>query len=280
VCAPVHQLAPNTRSLLALALIACALPAGAQAGVVGAAAAPAPGSAHLATRAVGSAASLPLAGKVITIDPGHNGGNASHSAEINRIVNAGGGVHKACDTTGTETNDGRLPEYAFTLSMGLRLRTLLQAMGAKVVMTRTTSNGVGPCITTRAAIGNSAHSDAAISIHGDGGPASGSGFDVIEPGGVSGQPRAAVLDSHLLALRVRAALESGGAKPANYVGVKGIDRRTDLGGLNLSHVPKVLVELANMRNAGDARLLESGAARQRWAKSLAAGLETYIRTGT
>jgi len=153
-------------------------------------------------------------------------------------------------------------------------------MGARVVMTRTTSSGVGPCITTRAAIGNAAHADAAISLHGDGGPGSGSGFDVIEPGGVNGQPRAAVRGSHLLALRVRRALVAGGARPANYVGTDGLDRRTDLGGLNLSHVPKVLVELANMRNAGDAALLESGAARTRWAQSLATGIETYVLTGT
>ena len=45
-------------------------------------------------------------------------------------------------------------------------------------MTRSTDTGVGPCVNTRAAIGNAAGADAAVSIHGDGGPVSGRGFDV------------------------------------------------------------------------------------------------------
>ncbi len=111
----------------------------------------------------------------MTIDPGHNGGNAAHTAEINRQVDAGGGRRKACDTTGTATNDGRLSEHAFTFDVAQRLRRQLEAEGVRVVMTRATDTGVGPCIDRRAAIGNAADSDAAISIHADGGPASGRG---------------------------------------------------------------------------------------------------------
>ena len=42
------------------------------------------------------------------LNPGHNGGNAANPAAINRQVPAGFGQYKACDTTGTETNDGYL----------------------------------------------------------------------------------------------------------------------------------------------------------------------------
>ena len=59
-------------------------------------------------------ARLPLSGKVIAIDAGHNGGNFAHSAEINQLVDAGNGVTKACDTSGTASNDG-YAEYEFTL---------------------------------------------------------------------------------------------------------------------------------------------------------------------
>ena len=62
---------------------------------------------------------------------------------------AGGGRKKACDTTGTETNDGKLSEHAFTLDVALRLQRLLAAAGATVVMTRTTDDGVGPCVDRR-----------------------------------------------------------------------------------------------------------------------------------
>ena len=62
---------------------------------------------------------LPLAGRTILVDPGHNGGNATHPAAINRLVPAGG-FRKACDTTGTATNDGRLTEAAFTFDVARR----------------------------------------------------------------------------------------------------------------------------------------------------------------
>ena len=35
---------------------------------------------------------------------------------------------------------------------------------------------------------------------------------------------------------------------SDYLGEEGIDVRTDLGGLNLSTVPKVFLEVGNMRN--------------------------------
>lgn len=217
-----------------------------------------------------------LSGKIVHIDAGHNGGNASRPSVVNRTVNAGGGVRKACDTSGTQTNDGTLSEAAFTLDVALRLRAALQQQGATVVMTRTTNTGVGPCITRRAAIGNAAGADAAISIHADGGPAGGRGFHVIEPAGVAGQSKTLLTRSDLLARRVRTALKSKGFRTATYIGQQGLDRRGDLGGLNLSRVPKVMVELGNMRNAGDARLLKSPAQRERQAQALAAALGVQL----
>lgn len=234
-------------------------------------------AASIPSPAASTAAAAPsLAGKVVTIDPGHNGGNASHPDEINKLVPMGGGKTKACDTTGTETNDGKLTEFAFALDVALRLRTILQSQGAKVVMTRTTSLGVGPCIDERARIGNAAHSDAAISIHGDGGPPSGRGFHVIRPKGVSGQSKPLLAASDLLGRRVRTALRAKGYRPATYIGIAGLDLRDDLGGLNLSKVPKVLVEMGNMRNSADATLMKSPAQRQRMAVALATALSVDL----
>jgi N-acetylmuramoyl-L-alanine amidase len=65
--------------------------------------------------------------------------------------------------------------------------------------------------------------------------------------------------------------------PATYAGRGGLDIRSDLAGLNLSRVPKVLVETGNMRNALDARLLASPAWRARAARALAAGVEAFLR---
>jgi N-acetylmuramoyl-L-alanine amidase len=220
---------------------------------------------------------LPLTGDVILVDPGHNGGNATHPDVINRLVNVIT-EQKACDTTGTETDAG-YPEYAFNFDVAVRLARLLRKDGAKVVLTRHTDTGVGPCVTQRAAIGNQAHANAAISIHADGGPATGSGFEVIEPGLVPGYTDKIVGPSRRLGLDIRNAYRAITGEPySDYIGSAGLDVRTDLGGLNLSTVPKVFIECANMRNSGDAARLTSAAFRQRIAVALAAAFIAFLHS--
>ncbi len=218
---------------------------------------------------------LPLNRRVITVDPGHNGGNFSHPLEIGRLVNDGNG-EKECDTTGTAAPDG-YREADFNWSIAVRLRALLRAAGARVVMTRQSNTGVGPCITERAAIGNRAHSDAAISIHADGGPPGGSGFAILTPAPIPSRANRAIIAPSLrLAVALRTSLERIGLHPSTYDGVDGIAPRTDLGGLNLSRVPKVFVEVANMQNAADEAPMERPAFRESVASALLAGLERFL----
>jgi N-acetylmuramoyl-L-alanine amidase len=240
---------------------------------------PAPAGPVLASstdaRAGSVAAAKPLHGFTIAVDPGHNGGNFRHPREIGRLVDAGT-LKKACDTTGSQSASG-YTEAAYTLDVSLRLRRILQGRGARVVLTRSTNTGWGPCITERAAIGNRARANAAVSIHADGGPAGGRGFHVIYPPRTAGLTDDIAARSHRLALDIRTAYRAGTGVPyANYVGVRGLDVRSDLGGLNLSDVPKVFVETGNMRNASDAALLVDPAFRQRAARALAAGLQTFL----
>ncbi len=223
-----------------------------------------------------STPALPLTGRTVVIDPGHNGGNASDPGFINQMVPAGG-FDKPCDTAGTETDDG-YPEYAFTLDVADRAAALLRAEGARVILTRGTSTGVGPCVNVRAAIGNFAHADASISIHADGGPATGFGFHVIEPALAPDGGNAAILaPSGRLALDVRAAFTQATGEPfANYIAQQGLIARNDLGGLNLSRVPKVFIECANMRNASDALHVKDPAWRQQAAAGIAAGITRFL----
>ncbi len=226
----------------------------------------------------GATINEPLSGRVITLDPGHNGGNFTHPVQIGRLVNDGNG-EKECDTTGTAAPDG-YRETDFNWSVATRLRALLLAAGARVVMTRQSNTGVGPCITQRAAIGNRAHSDAAISIHADGGPPNGSGFAVLVPAPIPSRAnQAIILPSHRLALALRTSLERMGLHPSTYDGVDGIAPRTDLGGLNLSRVPKVFVEVANMQNAADEAPMQRPAFRESVARALLAGLERFLAWG-
>ncbi len=222
-----------------------------------------------------AAAKRPLAGRTIVIDPGHNGRNAANPKVVSRLVDIGNG-RKRCDSSGTQSNAG-YAEHAFTWDMANRLAVILRARGATVVLTRPSDSGVGPCITERAAIGNRNKADAAISIHADGAASTGYGFHVIAPGRV-GANAPIVAPSGRLALAVRAAYARGTGEPySTYTGGgKAITVRKDLGGLNLSRVPKVFIECANMRNAADAARLRRPAWRQKAAQSLADGLTDFV----
>jgi N-acetylmuramoyl-L-alanine amidase len=220
--------------------------------------------------ASGPAATGPLKGKVVVIDPGHNPGNFQHTAEINRKVNIGTNA-KECDTTGTTTNDG-YPEAKFTLDVSRRLRTLLEQQGATVTFTQDGE---------RARIGNEAKADAVVSIHADGSGAGNRGFHVILPGSVhkgSADTRPIVAPSRDLGERITGFfVRATGSAPSNYVGDgTGIVTRTDLGGLNLSTVPKVFIECGNMRDAKDAARLTSGPWRQKAAQGISDGIASFL----
>lgn len=220
-----------------------------------------------------AAASLPLAGIVIGIDPGHNGANGSHPALIGRLI-FNGRTPETCDTVGTETAGG-YPESRFTFALASFLEADLRALGARVVLTRGDNHGVGPCVTTRAAILNRAHAAVAVDIHGDGGPPGGRGVAILEP--VADGPNNRVIGSSrrfgaLLLARYRALT---GIPPSTYDGRGGISLRDDLAGLNLTRVPKVLIECGNMRNAAEAARLVSPAFQRRAATAMAQAIALF-----
>ncbi|NEA61993.1 N-acetylmuramoyl-L-alanine amidase [Streptomyces sp. SID12488] len=225
----------------------------------------------------------PLTGKVVVIDPGHNPGNFKHTAEIARKVNIGTNS-KECDTTGTSTNSG-YTEAEFTLDVARRLRTVLEREGATVKFTQDgdrSDYAFGPCVDERARIGNAAHADAVVSIHADGSVQGNRGFHVILPGAVhegAADTRPIVASSRLLGEDVKAGfIGETGAAPSNYIGGgTGLDTRTDLGGLNLSTVPKVFIECGNMRDSKDAALLTSGTWRQEAAQGISEGIVSFLR---
>lgn len=231
----------------------------------------------LAVANLGGQPNEPLAGKTVVLDPGHNGLNAADPEEINRLVPAGG-FWKACNTTGTASNDGSLEESELNWSVSRELRKVLQERGAHVVMTRSNNSGVGPCINQRAAVGNRVNADAAVSIHADGNEStSASGFHVIRPGVVDGYTEPIVAPSKRLALDLRDALDSNEIGRSTYIGDgTGVDVRRDLGGLNLSEVPIAMIEMGNMRNPRDLSLMKSRSWRRDTATEIADGVERYL----
>jgi N-acetylmuramoyl-L-alanine amidase len=220
----------------------------------------------------------PLAGKVIVIDPGHQLGNSRHPRKINRLVNAGG-FRKACNTTGTSTNSG-FPEATFAWRVSQSLKRQLERRGATVYRTRHTNSysDWGPCIDVRGRAGNRVHADAKVSVHGDGAASGVRGFFAIRPADRRGWTHDVFRSSRRLAVKVRRGLVSAGANVSNAYGGDGLDVRGDLGTLNWSDVPVVMVELGNMRNAMDARHMTSPHYRAHvYARGLRRGLTSFVR---
>jgi N-acetylmuramoyl-L-alanine amidase len=70
--------------------------------------------------------------------------------------------------------------------------------------------------------------------------------------------------------------ELTGIPVSDYDGSDGVSYRDNLAGLNLTTVPKVLIECANMRNATDAALLVRASFQRLAARALAAAVTSYL----
>lgn len=221
---------------------------------------------------------LPLAGRLVVLDPGHQLGNHNYPNEINRLVPAGG-FQKPCNTTGTATNGG-FPEATLAWRVARNVKRRLTALGAEVRLTRHTNrqDRWGPCVDVRGRAGNKAHADLKLSVHGDGSYTAGAhGFHVIAPTDRRPWTHDIFRSSRRLAWDTRSAFTARGVPVANYIaGGDGLDFRSDLATLNLSDVPTVMVELGNMRNPLDAHRMTTRAGRATYARALTASARRFL----
>ncbi|MGW5798541.1 N-acetylmuramoyl-L-alanine amidase, partial [Streptomyces bacillaris] len=170
----------------------------------------------------------------------------------------------------------------YTLVGSHGLGVCLLALGAGVVCPTHHDRPFGPCIDERARIGNEAKADAVVSVHADGSAVGNRGFHVILPAAVKGggaDTSKIVKSSADLGARIAGHfVRTTGSAPSNYIGGgTGLDTRGDLGGLNLSTVPKVFVECGNMRDPEDAALLTDAGWRQKAARGMADGIAAYLK---
>ena len=236
------------------------------------------GPAAARTEGASGTGSSPLAGKVVVLDAGHQLGNARFPRKISRLVPAGG-FKKACNTVGTSTRRG-LPEATFVWRVTRVVRDRLEALGARVILTRDSNrlDRWGPCVDERGRRGNKAEADLKLSIHADGSFTTGArGFHVIAPTDRPRWTHDVFKPSRRLARTTRSALRGVGLRVANYTaGGDGLDLRGDLGTLNLSDVPVAMVELGNMKNRTDARRMSSDRGQRRYARGLVRAVKVFL----
>jgi N-acetylmuramoyl-L-alanine amidase len=250
---------------------------------------------------VSAPAAPPGPQRVVLLDPGHNSGNATHLAEINKQVRDGRGGTKPCNTVGTATagspadnsdnsddssgsdSVNYISEHTFNWDVADDLRELLESNGIKVIMTRAgdptnprneAPDGVGPCVDARGEMAAQVNADLEVSIHADGAPAADHGFHVIysKPtlNTAQGEP------SISLATAIRNGMTDQQLTPANYVGKKGLIGRNDLAGLNLATRPSVLIECGNMKNPQDSINMRSDAGQARIAQGIGTGIMNWL----
>ena len=227
----------------------------------------------MTTPAVAPAAPVNIAGKIVFLDPGHNGAS---DASMSRQVPTGRGGTKDCQASGTATDDG-YPEHAFTWETTLRIRQALHALGVRTAMSRGDDNSVGPCVDERAAMANSLRPDAVVSIHADGGPPTGRGFHVLYSSPPLNDVQAG--PSVRFATIMRDQLRASGLVPSTYIGQNGLNPRSDIAGLNLAQFPSILVELGNMKNPADSALMKTPEGRQKYADAVVRGIAGFLATG-
>jgi N-acetylmuramoyl-L-alanine amidase len=228
--------------------------------------------------AMTAASALPLKGKVVGIDPGHNGRNKDYPSYLAKQV-WNGREWEDCDTTGTQTDGAHsYTEALFNWHVASYLKADLLKAGARVVMTRPDNKGRGPCVDKRAFVLNNAHANVAVDIHADGAYcARCRGFALLEP--VADGPNDKVIrSSRTFGADIKAAMLALRKMPvSNYDGRNGISYRNDLAGLNLTRVPKILIEIGNMKNATDARLLTSPTFQQQVARALLNAIVKFLK---
>ena len=169
------------------------------------------------------------------------------------------------------------PRPSQPCNIALRLQQLLRRAGARVILTRSTNDGWGPCITQRAAVGNRAHAAVAISVRRRR-PERRTGLS-RHPPPIKGRQFTddIAASSSALALDIRAAFKKGTGIPyATYIGHNGLDVRSDLGGL-IQSIPRCSSRLATCGAARDAALLTQAHFRQREARAIALGITTFLR---
>ena len=205
---------------------------------------------------------LPLAGRKIGIDPGHQ----AHGNSEKEPVAPGSHEMKAKVATGTRGASTGTPEHVRDLEIALKLKDLLEELGAQVLMSRESAD-VDISNVERALMMNEWGADAVLRIHCDGATdksVHGLGMYVRKTG-----DRASECELLARCLISEMSKTTGAAQ-------RGVFKRDTYTGLNWSTVPSVLVECGYMSNIEEDERLADPQYQNSLALGMAQGLIKYF----
>lgn len=223
-----------------------------------------------------------LAGKTVFLDPGHQG--SATPEQLSKPVPDGNGGVKDCQTTGATGVNG-VPEHKIVWEIGQIVKSGLEQLGAKVILSRGDDTGWGGCVSDRINAANAAKADLAINLHAD---STTTGRDDTRRGFHLIVPALPVPDATVTTVQggagkqatedVRDALKKAGLPVANYLGDArdGVLTRKDIAAANLTRVPNVFTELGNLSNPADAELLSGREGQVKAAAGLIAGASAFL----
>ena len=218
----------------------------------------------LALPAATNAARTPI----VVLDPGHD----LRANPDTEPIGPGSSVRKIKDGGGTRGVVSGLTEGELNLRVALRLRSLLERAGMRVVMTRTKTAGTSIGNVARARIANRSGADLFLRIHADG-PTDRSvrGTHTLYPAFRRGWT-----DDVYGASKRAARLVQSEVVHALGFPDRGLQERSDFTGFNWSDVPVILVELGFMTNPTEDRLLATSAYERRAAVGLCRGALRFL----
>lgn len=208
---------------------------------------------------------LPLAEKIICVDPGHE----VTSQRVQEPISPHSNATKEAFVGGASGRNQT--EEQLNLAVGLRLQALLEEQGAKVIMTRTTHES-NMTSYKRAQMANENHSDLCIRIHADGSADSSVyGMSMLVPYGNQLATQDIVAPSQKAGECVlNATLAATGAKN------NGIVQRSDLTGFNFAEVPTILIEMGFLSNPDEDARMETEEYRDKLAQGICNGIIDYF----
>ena len=200
--------------------------------------------------------------KTVVIDPGHGpGGNSEKEAQ-----SPDSGVMKIKDGGGAEGINSKTPEYVITMNVSLKLKSLLEANGINVIMTKEDIN-LAPGNIERAEVGNNNNADLAIRIHCDSADAtSAKGASMLVPASVGYATDIAGISRTYGEIILNSLVANVGMYN------RGVIERSDLTGFNWSKVPVVLIEMGFLSNPEEDSLLNDSSYQEKIAQGLCNGI--------